>query len=145
MTLEELTGQESSIIVFPPCNNDYRNKRSVGVYNWSSCGDEMLPIMGLDQSVGLPWKSDMRFLEQAEGKGISVDDIRSVLPGTVWVSAREGEQIRCETDMDIIIDENNALPLLFVGEDGNGPKEATPGFVYTLQDGTKIIAPYRWI
>ena len=146
MTLQELTGQESGIIVFPPYNNDYRNRPSVGVYNWSCCGceDEMLPILFLDRYVGIPWKSDMRLLEQAEGEGVSVDDIRSELPGTIWVSKREGEQIWCETDMDIVIDENNELPLLFVGEDGNGPKEVTPGFVYTLRDGTKIIAPCDW-
>ena len=100
--------------------------------------------MFFDSYVGFPWKSDMRLLEQAAGNGVWVDDVRTVLPGSVWVSECDGDNIYCETNMDIVIDENSDLPLLFVGEDGNGPKNVTPCTIYTLEDGTKIIAPDGW-
>ncbi len=144
MTLVELTRQESGIIVFPLESNVFQDRHTVGVYNWARCGNEELPIVFYGDYIGLPWKADHQLLEQAKGSGQCVDDVRDALPGTVWLKEREGESIIFDSDMNIVYDYNSDLPLLFLGEDGNGPKQKTPGVVYTLGDGTIIIAPTGW-
>ena len=143
MTLEELTGQESGIIVFPH-EIGSQIRPSVGVYNWTRCGNEELPIMFGNDYIGLPYMAEERLLERASGSGQPVDDVRDMLPGSVWLSEYDEGQLVIDSDMNILVDFNNDLPRLFLGADGMGSKEVTAGIVYTLEDGTTIIAPREW-
>lgn len=70
--------------------------------------------------------------------------LRAALPGSIWLTDEvddDGTPI-ADCDMDIVSDENNDLPRLFLAADLD-PDELV-AHVYTLDDGTKVIAPAMW-
>lgn len=144
-TLQELTSQESGIIIF--------DDNSVMVCNWSSCGDGQRPI--LFASGLLSWDCP-ELLGKADELRQSiphehVNDIRDVLPGTYYDDDETEELL---TDMDVIFDQNYDLPALFgfqaaedgcaeVNLDSHGNIIPTSGTVYTIGD-LRVIAPDGW-
>ena len=125
MTLMELTGHESGIIVY--------GDHTVGVFNWGTYDDNQLPVLS---PIGTPmaWpEGDDVFVGVTESH---LDDFRSEIPGSIW---KEDELV--DTDLDIVYDENNDLVRLFF--ENLDPMEYN-GTVYTLHDGRKIIAPDMW-
>jgi|GEM_PF-5020333 len=70
-----------------------------------------------------------------------VDDVRDALPGKVWIN----DENELETDMEILADKYNDIAALYVKiDDERDPDEITAAHVYTLSDGTKVIAPIGW-
>lgn len=154
MTLYELTRQESGIILF--------TSGEIIVTNWSQCEDDYIPHLSPFGTV-MNWPCEgifdnLQMTDEAakldeddlEGrkmfgynpyKSDLVDDVRDVLPGKVWIND-DGE---IETDMEILADEYNDIPALYVKIDGErDPDEITSAHVYTLADGTKVIVPVGW-
>ncbi len=135
MTLYELTNQESGIIVYNTESN------SVAVLNWHSIGDNCMPILDL---FGITMISS--FWDEADdvfagAKMQTVDDIRDMLPGSIWSTGEIDEEdgmLILDTDLDIVYDANMDLINLFMSE------EPTSGTAYTLKDGRVIIAPDGW-
>ena len=126
LTLRKLTYQESGIIC-------YENK-AVAVVNWSRYGEEEIP-MYLDPIGMMGWSFENIF----EGfKKYEVDDIRKELPGSIWKSEEDDDEICFDTDMNIVYDANQDLPQLFLSD------KATTGTVYVLNNGFKVIAPDMW-
>lgn len=130
MTLFDLTHHEAGIIIYPD--------GGVAVLNWACCGDNSLPYT-TSFGATIPWECEDGYLAPVECK--HVDDLRTVLPGTVWLTADGGENRIVDTDLNIIADDNNDLPQLFLRE--NDPR-ALEANVYTLSDGTRIVAPDAW-
>jgi hypothetical protein len=140
MTLYELTGQESGIIV---------RENAVIVTNWlHSCPSGGLPLLS-------PWGDDLiewpsEIVVKSE---YYVGDIRDVLPGTI-IPGDEGT-IKAE-GMDIVYDNNGDIPALWgyqvntcmlgatINRDRAGNLIPTAGKVYELEDGTLIIVPDGW-
>lgn len=127
------TNHEAGIIVY--------GDNSVGVYNWTSCSDHVLPLLS---PFGTPinWPKDVD--DGAEITHVDhVDDVRNYLPGTVF---DEGGQIA--TNMDIVYDENEDIPGLF----GFGPAAGSyegcenpySGDIWTLPTGEKVITIDLW-
>lgn len=91
------TGYESGIIIF--------EDNSVTVCNWLECDDNQLPFLLPISQSPIPWTlEDEHKLIQVE----KLDDIRTKLPGSFWVS-----DDKIETNMKINYDANNDLPALF--------------------------------
>lgn len=129
MTLMELTGHESGIIVY--------EDNSVGVYNWGSCGDNQLPLLS-PLGWPMPWKEGDDVFDGAEKAYCK--DIRDELPGSIWNECSEDGH-EAATDMDVVYDENFDLVRLFLSELDESEYE---GHVFTLRDGRKVIAPAAW-
>lgn len=92
------TGHEAGIILY--------GDDTVGAYNWSSFADGFIPMVSPFGFI-LPWPTDAG--EDIELVNVEhVDDVRSHLPGTVWM----GED-GLDTDMDIVYDENYDIPALW--------------------------------
>lgn len=124
MTVYELTGQESGIVVY--------DSGETLVVNWSQYDDNRLPkVFGALGAFG--WPEDEDIFAGCEKR--HVIDIRDEIPGTMTID--EDGNVDC--DIDIVIDENHDLVEIFLAAD-----EPTAGEVYTLTDGTKIIAPSDW-
>lgn len=129
MTLMELTGHEAGIVIY--------ESGEVAVVNWSQYDDNQVPrlapMLGM---MGFPSDGILDNVPTAE----TIQDVRDILPGKVWI---EDDEI--ETDMEILEDDNNDLTALFIKiDDYRNPDEPTSAEVYTLNDGTKIIAPHEW-
>ena len=91
------TGYESGIIIF--------EDNSVTVCNWLECDDNQLPFLLPISQSPIPWTLENEHkLVQVE----KLDDIRTKLPGSFWVS-----DDKIETNMKINYDANNDLPALF--------------------------------
>lgn len=129
MTLQELTGHESGIVIY--------EDGSVAVYNWISCSENELPIV-FPIPMPINWPEAEDVFDDVTAK--HVDDIRDEIPGTIWIEEDVGDE-DLVTDLDIVYDENNDLVRLFL-------EQLEPcdymGTVYTLKDGRKIIAPDEW-
>lgn len=133
MTLMELTGKESGIVVY--------GDRSVGVFNWANLGDDRLPAVLTSLNVLFDRREDPSIF--ADVKTHRFEDVRAELPGTIYrtgETANDGLEI-ADTDMDIAYDRNGDLLRLFLTklEDCE-----YAGSAYTLQDGTKILTLDMW-
>ena len=129
MTLMELTGHEAGIVIY--------ESGEVAVVNWSQYDDNQVPrlapMLGM---MGFQSDGILDNVPTAE----TIQDVRDILPGKIWI---EDDEI--ETDMEILEDDNNDLTALFIKiDDYRNPDEPTSAEVYTLNDGTKIIAPHEW-
>jgi hypothetical protein len=131
--LNELTSQESGIVVY--------GEGGVIVTNWAELGDDALPALDPTGNFILGWPHDDLDVESSH----EVEDVREELPGTVWV--KDIDEGTLDTDMDIIYDKFGDLPALWGFDTGCGAEVVggpTPGVVYVLSDGTKVIAPDGW-
>lgn len=91
------TGYESGIIIF--------EDNSVTVCNWLECDNNQLPFFLPISQSPIPWTlEDEHKLIQVE----KLDDIRTKIPGSFWVS-----DDKIETNIKINYDANNDLPALF--------------------------------
>ena len=133
MTLEELTNHESGIILY--------GGSTVGVFNWCNIDDNHLPIAG-PIGMAVNWPEEDGVFDGATWERLA--DIRTAIPGTVWVTEdtdSHGNRI-CDTDLEIVSDNNNDLIRLFC--DPSLTAEDYDGIVYTLRDGRKIIVLDTW-
>lgn len=133
MTLMELTGKESGIVVY--------GDRSVGVFNWATLEDDRLPVVLT--SFDVPFKRQEEPGIFADVKTHRFDDVRAELPGTIYrtgETANDGHEI-ADTDMDITYDRNGDLLRLFLVELDD---REYSGSAYTLHDGTKILTLDTW-
>ena len=106
------TEHEAGIIIF--------DNNSVTVCNWQECDDNQLPLLLPIVSTPMPWTFDGKHkLVRAE----DCDDIRSKLPGTVWIDGENAVQ----TDIEINYDANDDLPALFGVYAGNADPEIYQG------------------
>ncbi len=115
MTLQELTGQESGIVIYP-------NRETI-VCNWSSLEENELPrvLNGL-AVIGYPEEDEV--FEGAESA--DTEDFRTSFPD----------------EMNVIWDENGDLKSI---ADGTYYwKDDFRATIYTLRNGTVIIAPPLW-
>jgi len=129
MTLMELTGHEAGIVIY--------DSGEIAVVNWGQYDDNQVPrlapMLGM---MGFPEDGILENVPESE----TVEDVRDILPGKVWI---EDDEIK--TDMEILEDDNNDLVALFIKiDDYRDPDDPTSAEVYTLSDGTKIIAPHTW-
>ena len=130
MTLIELTGHESGIIIY--------GDDAVGVFNWGRCGDNQLPLLS-PFGLPMPWPDAGDVFDDVEEA--HVKDIRDELPGSIWMEhGEDGDE--AVTDMDVVYDEDDDLARLFLDE---LDADEYAGTVYTLTDGRKVIAPDMWI
>ena len=115
MTLIELTGQESGIIIFE--NGD------IIVANWRSAIDDYIPMLSPfgDDLINFPVV--IGTIEAAESTAREVDDVRDE-----FVEGRK-----------ILYDYNDDIQTLVESD------EPTSGIVYTIGNGVKVIAPDGWI
>lgn len=133
MTLRELTSHTSGIIVYPD--------GAVLVSDWGRCDDDCLPILSPFGTL-MPWAFEDGYLNSAKYERVA--DLRAALPGSIWLTDEvddDGTPI-ADCDMDIVFDGNNDFPRLFLAADLD-PDELV-AHVYTLDDGTKVIAPVMW-
>ena len=115
MTLQELTGQESGIII-------YDNGDTI-VCNWSSFNDNELPKRAFGFAV-IGWADDEEnIFEDAESR--KTDDFRDLLVGTCVIWDENGDL------------ESIANGTYYWGDDFRAT-------VWTLRDGTTIICPPLW-
>lgn len=131
MTLMDLTGQESGIIVY--------EGNAVAVVNWQSMGENQFPMFGPLAGMMLGWPESEDVFDGVETE--HVQDIRDVIPGKVWLTGEtdgDGNRV-ADTDLDIVHDANADLARLFLVD-----TEPTAGTVYTLADGRCVIAPDGW-
>ena len=135
MTLYELTGHESGIIVY--------KSNEIIVTNWASMGEELFPMLFPigDMVVGFPVEESWADNCTTE----RVDDFRTVLPGSIWLTDEvddKGTHL-ADTDMEILSDANSDLLKAFLApEEYAGDFSAT---VYQLEDGKKIVVPDMWV
>lgn len=139
MTLTELTGQESGIVV---------RENTVIVTNWMhSCPEGGLPLLAPWGTALIAWPTEIRL-----DKKYGVKDIREALPGSVTLGD-DGRTL--DTDMDIVSDCNGDIAALWgynlglpcnaiINMDDNDNLIPTPGTVYELDDGTIVISPEGW-
>lgn len=156
MTLYELTGQESGIIVYPD--------DTVAVCNWAGLADATTPAFGpmAMMVVGFSCPELVCEAEDAEDAlrdalyAGEVDDMRTLLPGSYYLNEDDDEP-RIVTDMDVIYDANFDLPALWgyevcdeagmpmstVNRDEAGNLLPTSATHYKVGSLT-IIAPHNW-
>lgn len=138
MTLYELTGNESGIIVYD------EEKKSVAAVNWLTAEEDTLPMLS-------PFGYDMIDFPQDEGwadilSEERVDDFRSVLPGSIWITEEKDEAGNpvADTDLDIVYDPHNDFANAFLA-----PEETYGKYlgatVYKLACGVTIIVPEMWV
>ena len=105
MNLFERTNHESGIVVYP--------EGGVIVTNWGSYGEDQMPVLS-PFGEPMPWPEESGYLDNVGEE--KVDDIRTVLPGRVWLTDEvdaDGNHF-ADTDMDIISDENGDIIRLFL-------------------------------
>lgn len=139
--LQELTGQESGIVIYGD---------EVIVANWSSITG--LPRMAPGNMGIIGWPDEITVVKKYD-----VADIRDILPGTIVEVEDDDEDgivIEAE-DMDIVEDYNGDIPALWgydlglpgntlVKRDENGNLAPTSGTAYVLEEGVIVIAPDGW-
>jgi hypothetical protein len=134
--LQEITGQESGIVVY---------EDAVIVANWSSY-ETGLPVISPFGTV-MEWPEEQP-LEVSEE--YYVDDIRTVLPGTL---VEQDGEITAD-GMDILADDHGDIPALWgyeldhptaapLNTDSNGNFIPTPGMVYRINDAI-VVVPDGW-
>ena len=130
MTLMELTGHEAGIVIY--------ESGEVAVVNWGQYDDDQIPRLA--PMLGMMGFPEDGILDNVP-VSVTVEDVRDILPGKVWLD--DGE---LETDMEILQDDNNDIIALFfkLENDDRDPDDLTSAEVYTLRDGTKIVAPHTW-
>lgn len=128
MTLQELTGKDAGLVLY--------NRRTVGVYNWESMGENTIPALS---PVGLP-------ISVCQGEDIfagvreeHVDDVRKLFDGTVWYDAFYED---VATDIDVVYDANNDIVRLFI--DNRLTADDYKGTAYHLSNGVIIVAMDAW-
>ncbi len=97
------TSHEAGILIY--------GHNSVIVCNWGTCEDNYIPIASPFGTL-MPWPypdEDGEKHTLIEDK--HVDDVRSLLPGTVWMD--DEDDMTCDTDMDIVSDKFGDLSALF--------------------------------
>lgn len=114
MTLNELTGQESGIVI-------YANGETI-VCNWSSLGENEMPKVFGGISI-LGWEEDDSIFDEAESS--TTDDFRSIL---------DGKRVIWDANGDL---ESIANGTYYWGDDFRAT-------IWTLNDGTTIICPPLW-
>jgi hypothetical protein len=140
-SLQDLTGQESGIVVYGD---------EIIVANWSSISG--LPKMAPANLGIIGWPAELIVVRQ-----YSVGDIKDALPGSiVEVEDDDGDGVIIETNgMDIVCDANGDIPALWgydlglpcnaiINRDDAGNLAPTAGTVYELEDDVIIIAPDGW-
>lgn len=127
------TKHEAGIVLF--------GDSTVGVFNWGQFDDGYIPMVG---SAGLivPWPIDAG--EDIELVNVEhVDDVRSHLPGTVWM----GED-GLDTDMDIVCDENGDIPALWgfgqVADAYSDLDRPYSGDIWDIPGGPRVITIDLW-
>lgn len=114
---------------------------AVGVFNWGQLDDGFVPMVGPSGLI-VPWPV-------AAGEDVdlihigTVDDVRTYLPGTVWM----GED-GLETDMSIVYDGNDDIPALW----GFGPSSDVyvdvdrpySGDIWEIPGGPRVITIGLW-
>lgn len=141
-SLQDLTGQESGIVVY--------DDNAIIVCNW--CGFGGLPRVAPWGTNIIGWPDEI-IVE----KKYTVDDVRDVLPGKiVEVEPEDDEEgIVIEAEgMEIVYDRNGDIPTLWgydtgsgadIARDDDGNLVPTSGTIYELVgDSTIIIAPDGW-
>lgn len=129
MTLYDLTGHESGIVVF--------SDSEVAVVNWLEMGENRMPIFG-PAGMLIAWPEEDDVFE-----GVSTYDVENIadeLPGSIWLTDETDEDGNRIADTDLVIyqDDFGDLSHIFLDE------EPTGGRVFVLADGRKIIAPLLW-
>lgn len=136
MTLYDLTHREAGIIIY--------DDGSVAVANWLACGDDMVPHLAPFGIGMIPFPVKAGLLESATFE--TVDDFRTVLPGSIWLTDEtdnEGNPV-ADTDLDIIHDQFNDLPIAFLDPDNEGHFSGDLSAVVYRIPGYVIIAPYMF-
>lgn len=131
MTLNELTNQESGIIIYDT------QSRSLAVVNWSGCDeDESIPIFYPPFGWYLPFPFDGFNV----ARQYTTNDIMDDLPGTIWSTGETDSDgtLLLDTDLDIVHDYNDDLIKLYLDDN------KTAGTVYELENGIIVIAPQGW-
>lgn len=131
-TLMDLTGQESGILIY--------GENGVIVTNWCNYDKNRMPLLS-PFGVLMPWPEEEGVFHGAQRR--FAQDIRTEIPGSVWLTDEtkdDGTRI-ADTDLDIVSDENNDIIRLFLDDLTADDYE---GYIYTLRDGRKIIAPSTW-
>lgn len=114
MTLQELTGQESGIVI-------YKNGDTI-VCNWSFFNANEMPKTVFGFAV-TGWTAEENIFEKAESQ--KTDDFRDLLVGTCVIWDGNGDL------------ESIANGTYYWGDDFRAT-------VWTLRDGTTIICPSLW-
>ncbi len=125
MTLYEMTGHESGIIVFPG--------DEVMVVNWMNCEDGCLPVL---DPMGIT-TFDMFEYDASLEEDVTEEAFDNALELLPYELDKEEGEIH----IDLMLDQNGDISRLFE-MDAKGEKSS--GTVYTLSDGTKILAIDDW-
>lgn len=150
LTLSDITGQESGIVVYPDTGGD-----KIIVCNWSSvCPDGGMPVLS-PFGVLMCWPID-EIIEVVNNEHI--DDIRTALSGEVKSYGKDDEnreEIGIE-GMGVVSDQHFDIPALWgydcgdaiVERDDAGNLVATAGKIYKIKtassDNAIVIAPDGW-
>lgn len=133
MTIYELTNHESGVIIY--------GGNAVAAVNWSSFGDDQIPMLSPLGGQMIGWTEDGIF-DDVQCRRVS--DWRKLLPGSVWLAEEtdnDGARI-ADTDMDIVFDQFSDFVRAFLDDDYcDGDFEAT---IYDISDGRSIIVPDIW-
>lgn len=114
---------------------------TVGVFNWGQLDDGYIPMVG-PVGIIVPWPSvtgeDVELIHVGH-----VDDVRTYLPGTVWM----GED-GLETDLDIVYDDNDDIPALWgFGPVANAYSDVDrpySGDIWDIPGGPRVITIDLW-
>lgn len=141
-TLEDITGQESGIVVY--------SDSGVIVANWSSqCPSGGIPKLSPFGGI-IEWPINDGLTVISEER---IDDIRDALPDIIY---SESDNTLTSGVMDIIADPNNDIPALYgynIGDNAvvitndSGNPTPTNGTIYTVKAGNDtitVIAPDGW-
>lgn len=129
MTLMDLTGHEAGIVIY--------EDNCVGVCNWGRYDEDRFPVLS-PLGLPMPWPEENCVFDGAKEEFCK--DIRAELPGSIWIEHGEDGDV-ANTDLDIVFDEFGDLARLFLDKLDDVEYE---GYVYTLRDGRKVIAPVMW-
>lgn len=129
MTLQELTGKDSGIVLY--------NRKTVGVYNWADADENAIPVLSPDGL--LPFSVCQGEDVFAGVREEHVDDVRELFDATVWYDAFYGD---IATDIDIVYDANNDITRLFL--DNRLTADDYEGTAYHLANGMIIVAMDAW-
>ena len=141
-TLFDLTNQESGIIVY--------EDKAVIVCNWANdCPSGGLPRLAPWGNDLIAWPTEIEVVREYH-----TADIREALPGAIVEAGEENGQTLIEAQgMDLAADYFGDIPALWgwdlglgviIERDDGGNLQPTPGNVYELEDGVRVIAPDGW-
>lgn len=128
MTLQELTGKNSGLVLY--------DRKTVGVYNWESMGGNTIPALS---PVGLPINTCHSEDVFSGVREEHIDDVRELFDGTVWYDAFYED---VATDIDVVYDVNNDIARLFL--DNRLTADDYKGTAYYLTNGMIVVAMDAW-